>query len=503
MDVLTRRWRVIGLVLVSALVGTLAGVLAGARHYEAIATLQVPVASASGASVGYDDLNYTDRLVNTYKQIGESNTLREQVQRALPAARDAEVAVEPKANTEFVELRAEASDPRLAARVANSWAQALVREVRTRAARRQADVRRQVTQQLDQIAAELPTLRSRLASADDAEERARLEETIRVRESQYQAVAEQAAAIQVAGTARVSLSLAFPATTPSGRSLASLAPTAALGLLLGLIAGAGLALLLERRSPSVESLEDIERAAGATVLGTIPALTEAHRGALNGDGRRAPVVFNSGSLGQEAFGRLRAQLLSGARSLPCTVLVTSPADGDGKSLVAANLAAALARARRKVVLVDGDLRNPSLHKAFHVENDRGLSDALESEPIDLERLQAHLRSTEVLDLDLLTAGAPSYDATELVASDRMRDLVEALEELYDFIVVDSPALSVAADATAVAPLAHVVVLVVGRTPVSDRTLHGARRQLGNLGIAELGIVVNRWRDRGPAERVEA
>ena len=500
MELLVRRWRVIGVVVLGAVVGTLAGLVVGGRHFAATATLQVPVTSASGSAVGYDDLTYTDRLINTYQQIGESAALRAQVERVLPAAQDADVAVEPKANTEFVELRAEAGNPRLAARVANAWAAALVREVRTRAARRQADVRRQITLQLDQIAATLPALRGRLREVEGAEERARLEETIRVRELQYQSVAEQGAAVEVAGLARGSLSVAFPATAPEGRSAATLAPPAGLGLLLGLIAGGGLALLLERRSPSLERLDEIERAAGAAVLGTVPALAEAQRGSPNGDGRRAPVIVNSGSPGQEAFGRLRAHLLSGTRSLPCTVLVTSPEDGDGKSLVAANLAAALARARRRVALIDADLRHPSLHTPFRLGNDEGLSELLAAASLDHGRLRAWMRETGVVDLDLLTAGAPSYDATELVASDRMGDLVEALEERYDFIVLDSPALAEAADATAIAPLAHVVVLVVGRTPISDRTLQGALRQLGQLGVAELGIVVNRWR---AGDRVEA
>jgi capsular exopolysaccharide synthesis family protein len=282
----------------------------------------------------------------------------------------------------------------------------------------------------------------------------------------------------------------------------------ALGLILGLAAAVGVAFLLERRAPQLDTLDEIERAAGASVLATIPHV----RGAT-------PTVFNSASPVQEAFGTLRARLLSDdgyapplpfafpqpeesqpgvlapplAEPLitePRAVLITSVQDGDGKSVVALNLAAALARARRRVLLVDGDLRRPILHRGL--ANDRGLSELLRA-PGDLYAADAAMviLTTGIPNLSLLASGPGAAEAAELLASPRMAEVIDTLKLDYDFLVIDSAGLASASDAVAVAPHVDTVLFVVGKTPASEHGIKSARRQLQSAD-GHTGIVVNRW-----------
>jgi capsular exopolysaccharide synthesis family protein len=499
--VLRRRWRVIGLVAVCAAAGTAGGLVYGLRSYEATTTLLAPAGSAASSTVSYDDLNYSDRLANTYTALGESSYLRSQVERILPAAKDVAVSVAPQANTEYVDVQATAPQPELARRAADLWARTLITDVRAELDARRQRARSSLQTALAGIEGQARTARAQLERTRPGPAQAQLQEQIRILELRYQTLAQQAAQVESTQSAAGGLSIAFPATRPAAPSMSAAAKTAGLGLLLGLLAGGGVALVLERRGPRLETLDEIEEAAGASVLGTVP-LVAAIDGAGNGNGGLPPAVLNGSSGAQDAFGRLRAQLLSRTRDVPCTVLVASAADGDGKSLVAVNLAAALARSRRTVVLVDGDLRRPSLHATFGVANDRGMGDLLESDAIHGADPADHVVGTPVARLDLLPAGPPSGEAAEMVGSVRTREVIEALEQRYEFVVVDSPALTRSGDATAYAAIADVVVLVIGRTPVPDAVVRGARRYFDSKVTADIALVVNRWPKRSTRERLE-
>jgi succinoglycan biosynthesis transport protein ExoP len=483
--VLRRRWRVVALVTACALVGTLLGLLASRDVRAATATLRAPALP--------DDLEYTDRLLNTYLRIAQSVPLRAKVQATHPDVRLSASAV-PK--TELIELTARAPTSEVAKRAANTWAEALVDRIRRDARNDVLGQRSALEAELSASERQLAALRAQLVSTTDRRERARLQERIRVGELDHQALAGQRLAPNNTQSVRNVLSIAEPA-TPTGGVVTTDARNLAVGLIVGLLAAVGVAFLLERRAPQLDTLDEIERAAGASVLATIPFV----RGAT-------PTVFNSGSPVQEAFGALRARLLSedgrpasfpfawpeleGREPIsePRSVLVTSAEEGDGKSVVAVNLAAALARARRRVLLVDADLRRPILHRVFGLDNLHGLSellrDAHDPEP------GSHIASTGIANLSVLTSGRDAAEAAELLASTRMAEVIETLELAYDFLVIDSAALASASDAAAVALYADAVLFVVARTPASERGIQRARRQLEGVGGHTVGVVVNRW-----------
>jgi capsular exopolysaccharide synthesis family protein len=507
-NVLRRRWRVVALVTVVALAGTLGGLVVGGRSRAATATVRIPAAR--------DDLQYTDRLTNTYKRIAESAPVRDDVQRRVGGAGGLGLSATPVPNTELMELTARAPSLDLARRAADIWATVLVSRVRRDAREDQSAARARLTSELANSEQRLLRLRRQLATTTDRVRRLELGERLRVGQLAHEALAAQAATGLDGRDLRNVMSISQRATPNSGQWRRA-AGELALGLVLGLVAGVGLAFVLERRKPQLDTLEEIERAAGASVLATIPTfradtptspkaravdfvqvLPHALRPALNG-----------ASVPHAAFGNLRAWLLSDetvSQELPPdllakgvaagrpsrTLLVTSAKQGDGKSTVAGNLAVALSRARHRVLLVDGDLRHPTLHRYFALPNEHGLSELLLAprEP-SLSRCQAETAKTPLPKLSVLPGGPRAAEAAELLASTRMADVIARLKPDYDFIVIDSPGLATTSDAAAVVPSVDAVIFVVGGTPVSDDTIHGARRQLDGWGARTVGIVVNR------------
>jgi succinoglycan biosynthesis transport protein ExoP len=489
-NVLRRRWKVIAVVTGCALVGTIAGLTTGGSSYVATTTLQVPATSASPGSP--PSLDYADRLANTYKRIAEGDSLRAEVERRLPSAVDVDVSLRPEPNTELLELNAEASDPGVARRAVEAWASALVRRVRSRAENAQDARRTELSAQLQALRDGLAVLGARRAAAErrDRPVAGAIAERIRLGELRYQALAQREATL-LATDDSDTLRIVDPARRSRESSGVGALPAIGLGLFLGLAAGTGVALLLERRTPQLDTLEEIEEATGASVLATIPSLPHG-----------SSAVLNSGSPGQHAFGALRARILSSdPQSTPRSILVTSCNDGDGKSLVAVNLAAALARADRRVLLIDGDLRTPCLHHRFRLANRRGLSDLLTQNTVSGgASLSSRTSSTGIANLYLLPSGPPSGDATELLAAPRLGKVLERAKIDHDFVVVDSPALAAASDAAAVGAEVDVLMFVVGGKPVSDESAQVARRALAGIGAPRVGVIVNRWDDErvGPS-----
>jgi capsular exopolysaccharide synthesis family protein len=517
-NVLRRRWRVVALVIAVALGGTLAGLAAGGRSQAATATVRIPATP--------DDLQYTDRLTNTYQRLAESAPLLADAERRVGEPRGLRFSATPVPNTELMELTAQAPTADLARRAADIWAARLVSRVSAAARQDQRAAGAALTSELASSQQQLLRLRRKLATTTDPVRRSDLAEQLRVGELAHQALAQQAATGLNSRDLRNVLSLAEHA-TPSGSQWRHAARELALGLILGLIAGVGLAFVLERRKPQLDTLEDIERATGAPVLAAIPTFRADAPGSPAPAQRvdSVPVLpkplrpaLNGASTPHAAFGDLRARLLSdetvpfearpdfhdehlAAGHQRRTVLVTSAKQGDGKSTVAGNLAVALSRARHRVLLVDGDLRRPTLHRYFGFSDDHGLSELLLAcrEP-SLTRCRAETAKTSLPKLSVLPGGPRAPEAAELLASTRMSDVIAKLKPDYDFIVIDSPDLATTTDAAAVVPSADAVILVVPSIPVSHDTVYAARRQLEAWGARTVAIVVNRCGTQARAQR---
>lgn len=311
------------------------------------------------------------------------------------------------------------------------------------------------------------------------------------------------------------------ALVPSAPTYPSLRADLSGGLAAGLLLGVGLGLLLQFLDRTLKSADELERVLGLPVLAVIPdlkqggrggayAYREAYGGGAEGDpddtatrrkggGDEAPIELlphHKPRLAvSEAYRSLRtALLLSSARELK-VLAVTSVEAAEGKTATAANLAVVLAQLGRRVLLLDTDLRKPRLHKVFGVSNRAGLVTYLTTGSD-----QGIVHRTEVGGLFVVPSGPIPPNPSELLASERMRELVERLRGSFDFVVFDTPPTLAVTDSTLVGSLADGVILCVRSAQVDRRD---AARALDRLRLADvhvLGTVLNAHRAAGGGYR---
>lgn len=190
----------------------------------------------------------------------------------------------------------------------------------------------------------------------------------------------------------------------------------------------------------------------------------------------------------EAYRGLRANLEFAALESPRRVLlVTSPGPQEGKSTVLANLAVSLAQAERRVILVDADLRRPALHQIFALKQSPGLSTML----LDRKALaQPPLQDSPLPDLKVLTSGPPPPVPGDALSSPRMEEILGALSERVDFLLLDAPPLLAVSDAAVLATRCQGVLLVLRAGHTRREHAQRARRVLEQAGARLVGVVLN-------------
>jgi capsular exopolysaccharide synthesis family protein len=277
---------------------------------------------------------------------------------------------------------------------------------------------------------------------------------------------------------------------PTKASSPSPAKDAGIGLFLGLLLGAALVAVLERRDRRIKTLDEIEAIDGVPVIGTIPESAGLRAG--------RPATPRE----EEPFLMIRAQLryFDVDRHIQ-RVMITSADPGEGKSLISMNLARAAARTDdKRTLLIEADLRRPSLHTIIGREGVAGLGELL-SHSQDLETGLRELvvtpdqlpESDHPVHLDVLLAGASPPNPAELLESRRMEALLEAADSIYDIVIIDTPPIGVVSDAI---PLVHQVdgLLVINRMGVSRRDHAQALiKRFRGLNAHILGVVVNSYR----------
>lgn len=256
--------------------------------------------------------------------------------------------------------------------------------------------------------------------------------------------------------------------------------TTALSALVGLLMGGAGAFVLDRLDARFHRPDEAERVLHLPLLAVVPRARDA-------DGKVLLAPDSRRSMFAESFRTLRTGVLySAPEGSLRVVLVSSPEPGEGKSTVAANLALALARSGRRVVLVDADLRRPSLLEAMQPPQPFGLSDYLVGE-VDLETACQPVSHPM---LHFVPAGRTAPNPAELLGSERMSDFLRRLRERFDVVVVDTPPVLAVTDASILARQADAVVLVVNPEITHRDAAVRARKQLESLGAKVIGFVFN-------------
>jgi tyrosine-protein kinase len=264
----------------------------------------------------------------------------------------------------------------------------------------------------------------------------------------------------------------------------------AFGFLIGLALGLSLALLLEQLDRRVKREDDLADATGLPRLAAIPKLK----------------AFSDKRLGREplspaeteVFRMLRANLrYFNVRKKIQSVLVTSAEPGEGKSLVSLGLALAAASSGERVLLIEADLRDPGLSSVLELPSTGGLSEVLASDDAEiLAKAVVRINAGELGDaagnmpLDILPAGAIPPNPTELVESQRMKDLIALAERSYDLVVIDTPPVLAASDAIPLFSAVSGVLAVSGLGVSTRRSATNLADVLDRSKAPTLGIVAN-------------
>ena len=257
--------------------------------------------------------------------------------------------------------------------------------------------------------------------------------------------------------------------------------TLAIAALLGLVAGLSLALLQELADTGVRDPDELLMRTGISSLGFIPATRDTGRTIkIAARSPRSPIT--------ESFRTIRSNLKFAHLDSPLhTMMVTSAGAGEGKSFTATNLAIVLAQAGVNTLLVDADLRRPTLHRIFGIPRTPGLTTVLTGETPLHEAIQA----TDVANLRIIPSGSVPPNPAELLDSRRMRQLIEEMKEIAEIVIFDTPPALVVTDAVVLSPRVDAMVLVVEQGRVTSRALAEIRRMVEQARGKIAGAVFNK------------
>ncbi len=297
----------------------------------------------------------------------------------------------------------------------------------------------------------------------------------------YDALLQRYKEIGVAGGVGVNnISVVDEAQVPDFPSSPRLLINLALALFLGGAIGVGLAFALEQIDEAISDPSDVEEAVGLPLLGTIPKAENEDLEVELGD-RKSPLV--------EAYLSTQTSLaFTTDHGIPRTLMVTSTRPAEGKTTTSYALARSFARTDRKVVLVDADMRSPSLHHIFDVGNDRGVSNYLAGER-DLAGMIHHGLSDQVA---LLAAGPSPPNAAELLTGDRIGQLVQELSQMFDHVIIDAPPVMGLADSPLIANQVEGVVFVVQSHATRTSVARVAIGRLKDARARLLGVLLTKF-----------
>jgi capsular exopolysaccharide synthesis family protein len=319
-----------------------------------------------------------------------------------------------------------------------------------------------------------------------------LERQLEVTQSTHQILLKKVQELQLAKTKTTSTArIIAAATLPEKPDNAPKTLVSGLGFLLGALFGTSAIAYLEIKDKSLKTVKEIDKLFGYTLLGVIPAAKKQQKVRV---GDRTPALTTLEvairDTPQSVTSEMSRSIQSNLRFLSLDkqlkiITITSSVANEGKSKVAANLAAAIAGVGQKVLLIDADMRVPSQHKFWKLPLKKGLSDILGG------RSKLSQISWTVMDkLDVLTAGSRPQDPLAYLESPQMKSLLREVSRLYDLIIIDTPPLLAAVDPLSVGSLTDGILLVSRPGIIDGDSAHAARSKLTMAKVNMLGLIVN-------------
>ena len=249
-----------------------------------------------------------------------------------------------------------------------------------------------------------------------------------------------------------------------------------LGVVVGLVLGVGLAFFIEYLDTSVKTIDDVERALGAAVLGVIPQ----NVGSLLEEGDESPHA--------EAYRVLRTNILFAGRKSEkqTTFSVVSGGAGEGKTTTMFNLAVVFAQQGDRILIVDSDLRRPSMHRYLKVSNNIGLTNYL----LGQVAIDEVIQTTELPSLHFIPSGKLPSSSMGILSSAKMKEFVAEMKSRYDYVFLDAPPIMGVSDASVLASMVDMCVLVVQYRKYPQLMTQRAKGMVTKVGGELVGVVLN-------------
>ncbi len=473
LDVLWRRkWSII---LPTILGISLALVLSERQEPSYVSTSEVLVLPVRDPS----SLAPAPILIENELRIADSFAVRELAQDRLAIEGEAApTSVDNPPETQTLVFSSASSDPRFAQATADAYTDAYL-EFRTRTQLENVDAAANALEEvIAQLNAEIADAREMLqdASGTEAADLQFKVSTLTTQVSEHQARLDD---LELLRTAEVGEILA-PASLPDSPSSPNQVKAVVLGGAVGFLVGLGLAFLRERLDPRVRGRDDLEEAADAPLLATVPWVRRPVRVGVSGGLDSDPRVA-------EAFRALRARILFAASQRPLhSLLITSPTQGEGKTTTAASLAVAMAEAGKRVVLVDADLHNRGLGAYFPGQDAIGFTDVL----MEPGLLNDAITPTSVEHVSMVSSSSGALPVGGFSAS-AVHEIVKRLEAVADLVILDSTPVLSLSDALELAPTMEGVLMVVDVGTASWGEIEESARQLRSVAAPMVGVVATK------------
>ncbi len=314
----------------------------------------------------------------------------------------------------------------------------------------------------------------------------RLLREVEINQLAYNKQLEQLMAVNVASNVGTNnISIIDKATPPTKKFKPSLRTNLGLGALLGLLLGMGIAFLREFVDDSIKDSKLLEQVTGLPVLSQLPEMKNMGNKAL-----ALQTAIDPGSSLSESIRSLRTSLRFSTRNgAPKSIFITSAGASEGKSTVAVNLATAYAQSGHKVLLIDSDLRNPSIHNLLEINNRSGLTNYLTDSESDNPLSLA--KDTKINNLSVVNAGPIPPDPVELLSSNKMSNSLSTLTGKYDHVIIDGPPILGLSDALVLSNLAESTLIAVEAGETRKTHLIDGLKRLERANANIIGSVFTR------------
>jgi capsular exopolysaccharide synthesis family protein len=487
-QILALLWRWVWLILLTGLAAGIIGLVVSLLMtpvYQASTTVLVNEAPAVLAD-SYSAVLASDRLTRTYAEMIVKQPVLESVSADLGLtdrldALEIKVSAQPLRDTPLIKITVESTDPQVSAAAANQIVSVFAAQILALQSARFAQSEASLVAQISASEQELADYAAQAALSTDEQERSQLDARIAQLREIYAGLVQSYEQVRLAKAQAVSsIAPVEAASAPAEPIRPKPLRSALLAGMLGLMLCAGVILVRVVLDDTLKSPADVAVQLGLPVLGVIGRHASADGGLISVASPRSPVA--------EAFRTLRANLQPASHERPLvTLLVTSAEPMAGKTTVAANLAVAAAQAGQRTLLIDCDLRHPTLQRVFGLVNLTGLARLFEKSQAMID---GACQRTRVEDLRVLTSGEMPPNPAELLGSPRMRSILAEAAAKAELVILDTPPALAVVDASLLARYADGVLLIIRpgqtRTSCARRTLE----QLYRVNARILGVVVN-------------